>query len=85
MMAKFACLAKLRKLGSTCGFQVWNLWAALINSCEHFETRQKLSLKSVAQKWDGFSILLTGFGKSLIFQLLPCQWRHENITLDTEF
>ena len=32
---------------------------------------QKLCLETVAQKRDVFGILPTGFGKSLIFQLLP--------------
>ena len=32
---------------------------------------QKLCLETVAEKRDLFGILLIGFGKSLIFQLLP--------------
>ena len=51
--------------------------AALRNSLQHFihiaglKLEQKLCLETVAQKRDVFGILLTGFGKSLIFQLLP--------------
>ena len=52
--------------------------AALSNSLQHFhhisglKHDQKLCLETVAQKRDVFGILPTGFGKSLIFQLLPC-------------
>ena len=51
--------------------------AALSNSMQHFrhisglKREQKLCLETVAQKRDVFGILPTGFGKSLIFQLLP--------------
>ena len=51
--------------------------AALSNSMQHFrhisglKREQKLCLKAVAQKRDVFGILPTGFGKCLIFQLLP--------------
>jgi len=49
----------------------------LSNSLPHFlhisglKHEQKLCLETVAQKRDVFGILPTGFGKSLIFQLLP--------------
>ena len=51
--------------------------AALSNSMQHFrhisglKREQKLCLETVAQKRDVFGIVPTGFGKSLIFQLLP--------------
>ena len=51
--------------------------AALNNSLQHFrhisglKHEQKLCLETVAQKGDIFGILATGFGKSLIFELLP--------------
>ena len=51
--------------------------AALSNSLQHFlhisslKREQKLCLETVAQKRDLFGILPIGFGKSLIFQLLP--------------
>ena len=51
--------------------------AALSNSLQHFlhisslKREQKLCLGTVAQKRDLFGILPIGFGKSLIFQLLP--------------
>ena len=51
--------------------------AALSNSLQQFlhisglKHEQKLCLETVAQKRDVFGILPTGFGKSLIFQLLP--------------
>ena len=50
---------------------------ALSNSLQHFrhisglKREQKLCLETVAQKRGVFGILPTGFGKSLIFQLLP--------------
>ena len=55
------------------------LEAALSNSLQHFlhnsdlkhEQKLCICLETVAQKHDVFRILLTGFGKSLIFQLLP--------------
>ena len=117
MACKFACLLRLRKLASACTVYKCGIWSSFEKFFNIlFETRQKLCLKTVAQKWDGFSIVptgasrpsfshghlffavffrithdrlrergtyttrsLTGFGKSLIFQLLPCQWRHKNI------
>ena len=51
--------------------------AALSNSMQNFrhisslKREKKLCLETVAQKRDVFGILPTGFGKSLIFQLLP--------------
>ena len=51
--------------------------AALSNSMQHFrhiygmKREQKLCLETVAQKRDIVGILPTGFGRSLIFQLLP--------------
>ena len=51
--------------------------AALSNSIQHFrhisdlKREQNLCLETVAQKRDVVGILPTGFGKSLIFQLLP--------------
>ena len=50
--------------------------AALSSSLQHFchipglKREQKLCLETVVQKRDVFGILPTGFGKSLIFQLL---------------
>ncbi len=51
--------------------------ALLSNSLQQFlhisglKHEQKLCLETVAQKRDVYGILPTGFGKSLIFQLLP--------------
>ena len=51
--------------------------AALSNSSQHFlhisglKHEQKLCLETVAQKGHVCEIVPTGFGKSLIFQLLP--------------
>ena len=65
-------------MASTCNAQFTDdkFEAALSNSIHHFrhisglKCEQKLCLETVAQKCDVFGILPTGFGKSLIFQLL---------------
>ena len=64
---------------------------ALQNSLRDFshiprlKEEQKLCLESVAKRRDVFGILPTGFGKSLIFQLLPRvlkeMWRLERSTV----
>lgn len=67
-------------MASACNVQFTDVEfeAALSNSLQHFhhisglKHEQKLCLETVAQKRDVFGILPTGFGKSLIFQLLPC-------------
>ena len=66
-------------MSSACNAQFRNVEfeAALSNSLRHFlhisglKHEQKLCLETVAKKRDVFGILPTGFGKSLIFQLLP--------------
>jgi len=67
-------------MASACNVQFTDVEfkVALCNSLQHFhhisglKHEQKLCLETVAQKRNVFGILLTGFGKSLIFQLLPC-------------
>ena len=67
-------------MASACNVQFTDVEfeAALSNSLQHFhhisglKHEQKLCLETVAQKRDVFGIPPTGFGKSLIFQLLPC-------------
>ena len=66
-------------MASTCNLQFTDdeFEAALNNSLKNFvhisglKREQKLCLETVAHKRDVFGILPTGFGKSLIFQLLP--------------
>ena len=64
-------------MASACNAQFTDFEVALSNSMQHFrhisglKREQKLCLETVAQKRDLFGILPTGFGKSLIFQLLP--------------
>ena len=72
-------LAETDKDASACNakFTDVEFEAALSNSLQHFlhisdlKREQKLCLETLAQKRDLFGILPIGFGKSLIFQLLP--------------
>jgi len=67
-------------MASACNVQFTDVEfeVALSNSLQHFhhisglKHEQKLCLETVAQKHNVFGILPTGFGKSLIFQLLLC-------------